>query len=133
AVDAPASTQQANAGGYRDDAEPRHDGNPSGRGPNGVSDDRYRAFTVRRPCNRSLVANAGVTTAALRAPSKALMTLAFNDIRFAIRGLLRSPLFAIVATLSLALGIGANTSIFTLIDQVILRKLPIARPDELVM
>ncbi len=61
------------------------------------------------------------------------MTLAFNDIRFAVRGLLRSPLFAIVATLSLALGIGANTAIFTLIDQVILRKLPIARPDELVM
>ena len=61
------------------------------------------------------------------------MTLAFNDIRFAVRGLLRSPLFAIVAILSLALGIGANTAIFTLIDQVILRKLPIARPDELVM
>src|SRR4249920_3119772 len=61
------------------------------------------------------------------------MTQALHDIRFAIRGLLRSPLFAIVATLSLALGIGANTAIFTLIDQVILRKLPIARPDELVM
>jgi len=61
------------------------------------------------------------------------MTLAFNDIRFAVRGLLRSPLFAIVAVLSLTLGIGANTAIFTLIDQVILRKLPIARPDELVM
>jgi len=41
------------------------------------------------------------------------MTLAFNDIRFAVRGLLRSPLFAIVAILSLALGIGANTAIFT--------------------
>src|SRR4051812_13766907 len=61
------------------------------------------------------------------------MTLAFNDIRFAIRGLLRSPLFAIVAILSLALGIGANTAIFTLIDQILLRKLPVARPDELVM
>ena len=61
------------------------------------------------------------------------MTLAFNDIRFAIRGLRRSPLFAIVAILSLALGIGANTAIFTLIDQMILRKLPVARPDELVM
>src|SRR3954452_8227286 len=61
------------------------------------------------------------------------MTLAFNDIRFAIRGLLRSPLFAIVAILSLALGIGANTAIFTLIDQILLRKLPVQRPDELVM
>src|SRR4051794_27368445 len=61
------------------------------------------------------------------------MTLAFNDIRFALRGLVRSPLFSIVAILSLALGIGANTAIFTLIDQILLRKLPVARPDELVM
>ena len=61
------------------------------------------------------------------------MTLAFNDIRFAVRGLLRSPLFAIVAILSLALGIGANTAIFTLIDQILLRKLPVRAPDELVM
>jgi predicted permease len=61
------------------------------------------------------------------------MRLALNDIRFALRGLLRSPLFAIVAILSLALGIGANTAIFTLIDQILLRKLPVARPDELVM
>src|ERR1700730_4586962 len=61
------------------------------------------------------------------------MTLAFNDIRFAARGLLRSPLFSIVAILSLALGIGANTAIFTLIDQILLRKLPIRAPDELVM
>ena len=61
------------------------------------------------------------------------MTLAFNDIRYAVRGLVRSPLFSIVAILSLALGIGANTAIFTLIDQILLRKLPVARPDELVM
>ena len=61
------------------------------------------------------------------------MTLAFNDIRFAVRGLIRSPLFAIVAILSLALGIGANTAIFTLIDQILLRQLPVKAPDELVM
>jgi predicted permease len=61
------------------------------------------------------------------------MTLAFNDLRFAIRGLVRSPLFSIVAILSLALGIGANTAIFTLIDQILLRKLPVKAPDELVM
>jgi hypothetical protein len=48
-------------------------------------------------------------------------------------GLLRSPLFASVAILSLALGIGANTAIFTLIDQILLRKLPVKNPDELVM
>ena len=61
------------------------------------------------------------------------MTLAFNDLRLAVRGLRRSPLFAIVAILSLALGIGANTAIFTLIDQILLRKLPVAAPDQLVM
>ncbi len=61
------------------------------------------------------------------------MTLAVNDIRFAVRGLVRSPLFSIVAILSVALGIGANTAIFTLIDQILLRKLPVAAPDQLVM
>jgi predicted permease len=61
------------------------------------------------------------------------MTLPTNDLRLAVRGLFRSPLFSIVAILSLALGIGANTAIFTLIDQILLRKLPVKNPDELVM
>jgi predicted permease len=61
------------------------------------------------------------------------MTLPTHDIRLAVRGLRRSPLFAIVAILSLGLGIGANTAIFTLIDQILLRKLPVKNPEELVM
>jgi predicted permease len=61
------------------------------------------------------------------------VTLPTNDLRLAVRGLLRSPLFAGVAVLSLALGIGANTAIFTLIDQILLRKLPVRSPQELVM
>ena len=61
------------------------------------------------------------------------MATASYDIRVALRGLRRSPLFSIVAILSLALGIGANTAIFTLIDQMLLRKLPVRNPDELVM
>ena len=56
-----------------------------------------------------------------------------NDLRLAVRGLRRSPLFASVAILSLGLGIGANTAIFTLIDQILLRQLPISNPEELVM
>ena len=56
-----------------------------------------------------------------------------SDVRLAIRSLSRSPLFATVAILSLALGIGANTAIFTLIDQIVLRKLPVQKPEELVM
>ena len=57
----------------------------------------------------------------------------WSDFRLAVRGLRRSPLFATVAILSLALGIGANTAIFTLIDQILLRKLPVKAPDQLVM
>ncbi len=56
-----------------------------------------------------------------------------GDLRLAFRGLRRSPLFATVAILSLALGIGANTAIFTLIDQLLLRELPVRAPEKLVM
>jgi predicted permease len=56
-----------------------------------------------------------------------------SDFRLALRGLRRSPLFAVVAIASLALGIGANTAIFTLIDQILLRKLPVRAPQQLVM
>jgi predicted permease len=61
------------------------------------------------------------------------MTLPTNDLKLAVRGLFRNPLFSIVAILSLAIGIGANTAIFTLIDQILLRKLPVKNPEELVM
>ena len=66
-------------------------------------------------------------------PSKQDVATLLADLRLALRGLRRSPLFATVAILSLALGIGANTAIFTLIDQILLRKLPVTSPDELVM
>ena len=55
------------------------------------------------------------------------------DLRFALRSLRRSPLFTLVAVASLSLGIGANTAIFTLIDQLMLRLLPVAQPEQLVM
>ena len=56
-----------------------------------------------------------------------------QDARFALRSLSKSPLLTSVAVLSLALGIGANTAIFTLFDQVLLRTLPIEDPESLVM
>src|SRR5258705_9930709 len=61
------------------------------------------------------------------------MKTVLADLRFAVRGLRRSPLFSTVAILSLALGMGANRAIFTLIDQVLLRKLPVSHPEQLVM
>src|SRR5215510_284614 len=61
------------------------------------------------------------------------MTNLLVDLSFAFRTLRRSALFAAVAILSLALGIGANTAIFTLIDQIVLRKLPVKDPDSIVM
>jgi predicted permease len=56
-----------------------------------------------------------------------------HDLRLALRGLRHNPLFATVAILSLALGIGANAAIFRLVDQVLLRTLPVRAPHELVM
>ena len=53
----------------------------------------------------------------------------FRDLRYASRGLLRAPLFTLVAIISIALGIGANTAIFTLVDQVLVRQLPVSDPD----
>jgi predicted permease len=55
-----------------------------------------------------------------------------QDFRFGARGLRRNPGFAALVVVSLALGIGANASIFGLIDAVLLRRLPVRAPDELV-
>src|SRR5213080_3940166 len=61
------------------------------------------------------------------------MSILARDVRYSLRGIRRTPLFATVAILSLALGIGANTAIFTLMDQLMLRLLPVKNPEQLVM
>ena len=56
-----------------------------------------------------------------------------SDLKFSLRQLIKAPGFAAVAILSLALGIGANTAIFSLVNDFLLRSLPVRSPEELVL
>jgi predicted permease len=76
--------------------------------------------------------NHAMETAAPGARSSWL-ELALRDLRYSFRTLSRTPGFTAIAILTLALGIGANTAIFTLLDQVLLRLLPVRDPQQLVL
>ena len=54
-----------------------------------------------------------------------------QDLRYAVRGLAKSPAFTAVAMLILALGIGANTAVFSLLDEALYQRLPTRDPDTL--
>src|SRR5579864_3807101 len=57
----------------------------------------------------------------------------FQDLRYAVRGMTANPLFCGMAAISLALGIGANTAIYSFMDAILVRALPVPNPQSLVV
>ncbi|HJT54408.1 MAG TPA: hypothetical protein VJ848_11200, partial [Candidatus Angelobacter sp.] len=60
------------------------------------------------------------------------MSALAQDLRFAVRQLLKAPAFAALAICTLAIGIGANTAMFTVVESVLLRPLPYPHPERMV-
>ncbi len=94
----------------------------------GMSADEARVAALRKFGNRR-----AVREAVYEMNSISWLEVVIQDLRYGLRQLRRRPGFAAAAIASLALGIGANTAIFTLVDQIVLRLLPVHNPAELVL
>src|SRR2546427_8487078 len=62
-----------------------------------------------------------------------MLATLWREVRFALRGLLKDKSFAVTALLSIGLGVGANAAIFSLVNQALLRLLPVREPERLVL
>jgi predicted permease len=87
---------------------------------------------LKKTDNKVAPAENGQTGSRLNASGPLWIESAFQDLRFALRSLRKSPAFTATSVLTLALGIGANTAIFQLLDAVRLRSLPVPDPSSLV-